>query len=92
MGRKYVRISLELFQQICTQGWKAPADGMGLECVEGLPENARLVGSGYSAAGRSIELLFESPDWPKAGKDHGPEHLKVVWRSERLAPAGGADG
>ena len=77
MRVRAVRVSGELWQEICTQGWKA-ADDIGIvECVEGLPEGAKFVGLHYERwNGKDIVptlvFLFEHPDF-----DNVPEGKKI---------------
>ena len=76
MGTKQIHVSGELWQQICTIGWKGT-----LECVEGLPEGTKFCGVSYIHNGiqgwgkfRKAErpefpniliFIFEHPDWPE---------------------------
>jgi hypothetical protein len=68
MTKRAVRISRELWTEILTTGWHAEH----IECVEGLPERATLVGTflrddvcdGISGEEwGDLVLIFEHPDW-----------------------------
>lgn len=69
MGKRAVRVSGELWQEICTVGWSGTS-----ECVEGLPEGAtfcnvavsllRELGEG-AAQISTLAFIFEHPDWPE---------------------------
>ena len=53
-----VPVSLELWQQILTQGWKMGFDDYGLECVKGLPDGAELISSSYECNPPTVHLIF----------------------------------
>lgn len=54
-----VLISQELFQQMVTVGWTTARDGAThTECIEGLPDGAELVNSGYDAVHNVALLTF----------------------------------
>ena len=57
-----VPISLQFWQEICTQGWRV-GDGYVVECVEGLPEGAELVNSYYEGRRRTAYLVFHHPSF-----------------------------
>ena len=59
MGRRAVGISLELWQQLSTQGYKSE----NIECVEGLPEDAQFVRAFFDSD--RLTLIFKHPSWPE---------------------------
>ncbi len=58
MGRRAIGISLELWQQWSTLGYKSEY----IECIEGLPEDAKFVRAFFGHRYNLI-LIFEHPDW-----------------------------
>ena len=84
-----VPISLQFWQEMCTQGWKVGHNGYAVECVEGLPEGAELVNSYYEGNRQTAYLVFHHPsfaDVPVGGTI--PEFAPVL----RDVEAGESDG
>lgn len=86
MGKKAVRVSGELWQQICTIGW-ACGDGLsrdGLICTEGLPEGAIFHSAFYIPSVYSgthiLTFVFEHPDWPELEPGQEIPMIEVVWK------------
>lgn len=91
MGTRQIQVTGELWQQVCTVGWKGT-----FECIEGLPEGARFCGITYKFPLVEIDMpfsmaeymkfpniiifTFEHPDWPEIepGKEY-ERVLEIVW-------------
>ena len=80
MGTKQIQVSGELWQEICTVGWRAT-----LECTEGLPEGATFCGASFEHVSSASELrrlilvlAFEHPDWPEVELGEDVPVIKIV--------------
>ena len=51
--------SQELLQDILTQGWRIGGPGRYVECTEGVPEGAKIVGSSHDRERLVAYLFFE---------------------------------
>lgn len=101
MGTKQIHVSGELWQQICTVGWKAT-----LECTEGLPEGATFCGVSYifpalplgqmgtpppplaeymKFSRHTVVFIFEHPDWPEIGPGEDVPVISVAHEVVGLA-------
>ena len=58
MTRIQVWVSNELATDVFKKGWQAH-----FECVEGLPDDSRLVDAFLREDGRTIALVFDCPGW-----------------------------
>lgn len=58
-----VPISLQFWQEMCTQGWRVGYNGHVVECVKGLPEGAELVNSYYDGKHQTAYLVFHHPSF-----------------------------
>lgn len=87
MGKKAVRVTGALWQQICTVGWRMGGlSRHGLECTEGLPEGATFCAASYEAIQYEeaspclvLILTFEHPDWPEVEPGQDLPTIGVVW-------------
>lgn len=79
MGKRAVEVSSQLWQQVCTVGWRA-GDKSVVECVKGLPEGATFRDVNVSDRG-VITFIFEHPDWPETNPKHGIFVIGVEYRS-----------
>ena len=81
MGKRAVEVSGELWQQMCTVGWRA-GDKAIVECVDGLPEGATFYGVEYRGGCEVLHFVFEHPDWPTEDRDAAAlPTISVVHRS-----------
>lgn len=88
MGTRQIQVSGELWQQVCTVGWKGT-----FECTEGLPEGATFCGLSYKShffgslwheaphpkSPNIIIFIFEHPDWPEIEPGEDAPIIDVVW-------------
>jgi hypothetical protein len=76
-----VRVSIHLWQEIMTEGWSIPNDGVTrLECLEGLPEGAELVSSGYDTNTNCVILTFHHESFENIPVGGMPSQLDPVFK------------
>ena len=80
MGKRAVEVSGELWQQICTAGWRA-GDKAIVECIEGLPEDAVFYDVEYRGGFEVLHFVFEHPDWPEVKPGRDIPVISVAYRS-----------
>lgn len=70
MGRRIIRISSDLFQELLPEGkqWTSESE---LKAIKGLPEGARLVGVSvhYYWDNDDVLLKYEHESWPENDRD-----------------------
>lgn len=80
MGTKQIQVSGELWQRVCTTGWRGT-----FECIEGLPEEAMFCFASFLPVAHEpgpavvVVLTFEHPDWPEVGPGEDAPVLNIVW-------------
>ena len=68
-----VRISTDLFSEWLKQGWKIPDDRVvAIECIKGLPQDARYIRTYYDETRDQIVMVFEHLSF-----DHVPEGTEI---------------
>ena len=83
MGKRAVQVSNQLWQEICTIGWRA-GDRSIVECVEGLPEGAVFYSAYFKSNGEQplhrpiLVFVFEHPDWPGHDEYQLGDNLPVI--------------
>jgi hypothetical protein len=80
MERRAVMVSHELWKQIMTQGYESG----GITCVQGLPEDAELVGvfdkfNSTSAQLPDVAFVFKSGSWTTDTPSYTVKHRGVVY-------------
>ena len=91
MGTKQIQVSGELWQEICTVGWRAT-----LECTNGLLEGATFCGMSYKShffedalfreaphpeSPHILVFIFEHPDWPEIEIGEDAPVLDITWEA-----------
>lgn len=56
--------SIELLQEMITEGWEAGTRSI-MRCVRGLPQNARFEFAVHDCPPNRIRLVFSHPTWPE---------------------------
>jgi len=80
MGKKAVRVTGALWQDICTVGWRGT-----FECTEGLPEGAVFCFASFLLVAYEpgpavvVVVTFEHPDWPEIEPGEDVPTLDIVW-------------
>lgn len=90
MGKRIVRISGVLWQEMCTLGWSIGGSGYIIKCDAGLPEGARFCDAFYDpwSVGKEgvpmLTLIFEHPDWSELSPGERIPEIPVTWAKIRI--------
>lgn len=94
MGQRIVRMSIELFTEILTEGWSVGDDGWSIHCTEGLPPDAKLLEvypgyvGGLGPGIRHVAFRFEHSDWPELSDPRAAPDLHMVHEKRQMIDNG----